>query len=880
MKKIYIIILFLFFGVNSFAVHISLKSAEKVAVNYYKHYNAKIQDYTIADVIAMLYEGDTTFYVFVFKSGGYVMIAADDASVPVLGFSADKNFDKNNIPPNAQLWYNNQYSRQIKYIIDSDLDNSQTIKEWDKIRNNYFTDDESKDVGPLCTTIWDQGCYYNALCPVDAGSCGRTYTGCMATAMAQIMKYWNYPATGTGSNSYNHPDYGVLSANFGATTYDWGVMPDYVSSSNTAVATLMYHCGISVYMYYSPDGSGSQEYYVSPALINYFNYQSTAELKYKSEFSSANWINLLKADLDASRPMLYCGYDNSAGGHAFVCDGYNSSNQFHFNWGWSGSGDGYYTIGSLNPASYQFNYYNCVICRIQPPDLNNPVAMFTASTTIPAVGSSVDFTDHSTNNPTSWSWSFQGGSPSTSTEQNPQNITYSTAGKYQVSLTAVNANGQDTKVKTKYINVGGTPTAWEKQNSGFTTPSRGINQIFIVNPYVVWAKAYDGTDPANVIREFTRTNNGGIDWTPGTISFTGSDIYGVANIFAFKDTVAFAAMYPTGDNGGVIVKTTNGGTSWSIANSPDFSSSWLDFIHFFNNSDGVCVGDPSGSEYVIYTTTNGGSTWTVVSGANIPDATTGETAIVNYFDTYQNTIWFSTTKGRVYKSTDKGYTWTVSSTGLNTYTNVIFKDDNVGFALRESSPYTIKKTTNGGTSWTTVYPSGYYVKSPNLDYVPGTPSTWVDVSGGPGKGSSYSINDCSSFLNIDTGSVQYTCVKFYDMNTGWAGGFNTDASDGGIYKWDTSMLVLALKEISAPEKIKIYPNPTNSIVNIELDAAAKGKACITLYNIFGEKLFSKDYNLDASTWLQMDMSDNSTGIYLLTIDTGKKIITRRISLIR
>ncbi|MBI4648032.1 MAG: hypothetical protein HY738_15970, partial [Bacteroidia bacterium] len=268
-----------------------------------------------------------------------------------------------------------------------------------------------------------------------------------------------------------------------------------------------------------------------------------------------------------------------------------------------------------------------------------------------------------------------------------------------------------------------------------------------------------------------------------TISFTGSTNYIVSNIFAFSADTAFVCMGPLTGTGGVIAKTTDGGLTWSTANSPAFTNSWANFIHFFNANDGVCMGDPTGDnqDFVIYTTTNGGASWTQVIGANIPNASGAECGTINFYDAFKNTLWFGTTIGRVFKSTDKGLTWTVSSTGLSYQTDVRFKEANTGFAILRRPPYTMKKTTDGGTTWNAITPSGYFVKQPFIDFIPGT-AMWVDVSNGPNRGSSYSIDDCNSFIDIDTGSVQYTCVSFYDINTGWAGGYNSNSTDGGIWK--------------------------------------------------------------------------------------------------
>jgi len=342
MKKLNLFLLLLAFSFGLFAAPVSLESARSVADNFYKNYSVK-SNYTISDVMTYQKDGINTFYVFIYEAGGFVMVSADDAVTPILGYSTNEPFDKNNIPVNAANWFN-KYSKHIKYIIDSNLSNTNTLIEWNKIRNKEFPQ-EKQAVTPLLTTTWDQSSPYNQLCPTN------TYTGCVATAMAQVMKYWNYPTTGVGSHSYTHPTYGTLTANFGATTYQWGSMINSYSGGSTAaqktaVATLMFHCGVAVNMDYGTGGSGAYSTDVAPALISYFNYSTSAEIQFLANFTTANWISMLKTELDASRPVYYSG-SGSGGGHAFVCDGYNVSNQFHFNWGWSGMGNGYFAIGSL-----------------------------------------------------------------------------------------------------------------------------------------------------------------------------------------------------------------------------------------------------------------------------------------------------------------------------------------------------------------------------------------------------------------------------------------------------------------------------------------------------------------------------------------------------
>jgi hypothetical protein len=353
-------------------------------------------------------------------------------------------------------------------------------------------------------------------------------------------------------------------------------------------------------------------------------------------------------------------------------------------------------------------------------------------------------------------------------------------------------------------------------------------------------------------------------------------------------------MYPaTAANGGVIVKTIDGGTTWTILpNSPDYSTSWLDFVHFFNTNDGVCMGDPNtAGKYIIYTTNNGGNTWTQTPVANIPNCSSGETGVVNLCDAVGDTLWFGTTKGRIYKTTDKGLTWTVVATGLGTSAAIEprFKDGMNGIVIGtnySTGAYIgLKKTTDGGATWTTLTPTGFFVKVPRLDYVPGTSNMLVDVSASAPSsttdpGSSYSLDGGSTFLNIDTGSVQYTTVTFYDYNTGWAGGFNASSSDGGIYKWNSSVITsVPPTPQTGVSDIRVYPNPTNDFVNVVFPEYLSSKVTIDVYNMLGEKVLSQEVQ-SGTNIARLNMSKNNAGVYLLIMNDGTKVTTKRISKIR
>ncbi len=344
-KASFVLFLFLIF-INLHASHVAFSDAKKAAVLFLMKQTQRGSGISFSDITEEQYEGTTCYYVFNFSGGGFVMMAADDAVTPVLGYSTQGRYDKNNIPPAAQFLYH-EYCRQIKTIIDTRVVCHANKQKWDDLLSG-FSVKGVKSVTPLCLTTWGQGCYYNALCPADAnGSCGHAVTGCVATSMAQIMKKWNYPPRGTGSHTYVHPTYGTLSADFGNTVYPWGAMPGHLTSANTPVATLMYHCGVSLEMNYGASGSASS--IKKEPLIQYFRYSPNVHDFSIYTADDSTRISVMKRELDGGRPMWVAGSQNYTY-HAFVCDGYDENDLFHFNYGWGGSSDGYYTVSNLIPG--------------------------------------------------------------------------------------------------------------------------------------------------------------------------------------------------------------------------------------------------------------------------------------------------------------------------------------------------------------------------------------------------------------------------------------------------------------------------------------------------------------------------------------------------
>ncbi len=342
--KIYLIVFLFMLCLGAMASPVDKERARQIATTFLNNNGSRSSE--LSDVSAKA--GFDNVYVFTTESS-FVLVAADDRVQPILGYSLDGPFDVVNMPDNKRAWIE-EYGDAIRYAIDHQTKVSEEVtRQWRHLTNGYLEAGRATIVvEPLIQTRWNQNYPYNMLCP------NGSVTGCVATAMAQVMKYWNYPEHGIGMHSYEHATYGTLSADFGSTYYDWTNMANTYNSSSSqaekmAVATLMYHCGVSVDMNYSPSSSGAGSAIVAEALINYFNYSSELAYHNRSEYDDDTWISMLKADLNFNRPIWYCG-TGSGGGHAFVFDGYNSDNYFHVNWGWGSYCDEYYPIDNLSPG--------------------------------------------------------------------------------------------------------------------------------------------------------------------------------------------------------------------------------------------------------------------------------------------------------------------------------------------------------------------------------------------------------------------------------------------------------------------------------------------------------------------------------------------------
>lgn len=319
--------------------------------------------YTLRHIVTEADSQLSALYIFTPARGaGYLIVSADDAAEPILGYSDKGHFEGDAIPP-AMEWWLSEYARQI----EAGRSGPSTLAIERPVR---------AAIGEMVTTTWNQDAPYNAMCPVYNGQ--RSVTGCVATAMAQVVNYHKWPATGVGTYQYFYNN-GWISLDFSKINFDWeNMLPTYAggigtASQKNAVAQLMYACGVSVEMSYSPAESGAADVLVAGALVDHFNYDKGVRYAERDYFGLLAWEDFIYSQLRDYGPIQYSG-SGAAGGHSFVCDGYSADGFFHFNWGWGGISDGYFLLTALNPlmqgiggAASGYNYDQAVIANIRKP---------------------------------------------------------------------------------------------------------------------------------------------------------------------------------------------------------------------------------------------------------------------------------------------------------------------------------------------------------------------------------------------------------------------------------------------------------------------------------------------------------------------------------
>lgn len=778
------------------------------------------------------------YYVLaVNQNQGFVIVSGDDKTIPVLGYTDKGEFDYNNLPNGLKkLMFN--YAKEVKSIArDFRIQATSSIQlEWRDLENGTAVASTNRSsVSPLTTTEWSQSSGgYNGKCP------GGTPVGCVATATAQIMKYHNHPAQGNGSHSYNHNDYGTLSANFGATTYDWANMPNELNSSSTQaekdeIATLMFHIGVGLDMNYSPGNSGAFSREVPDVLKDYFSYDSAAQFIKRSHYSLANWKAKIKAELDLSRVVYHSGFCSSPqAGHAFVIDGYDTDDKFHLNWGWGGYANGYFEVNNLNPGStYTFNNSQSAIIKIKPLATNTDVRMFgsfiLSSTILPfnsPLQVSVDIANYG-------------------------NITYN--GGVKAALFDLNETfvGNIEVLPNVQIQAG------DYESVTFTTSGMTIPP----GDYKLGVYVQNATNNTwMLVAEDGYTN-------PISVSINGTNPQGLisnGNITINPDPIEqnnpFQIEYEILNN-----NTTdfNGEISMDLH---ELNGDWIQEVEHnsysipANGTETIVINhtglanDPGSYKVVIWHKPTGGE-WQIIEDGNYPNSQAvdivGLDFAVNIPDVYED----NNTEALAYEIP---LTWTqdeltFSSTGSNVHS--VTADSNDYYKVELEAGYSYK----------------IYAKiRDNYNTQPGTFSNDVVFNVFDG------VNWTSFYDDIEMDTIRLNNLTAnQDLLIDVVPFFYNSL---GTYELDLTVIRAGVVSVSESSEalLSVYPNPVSSILNVDFNGDNYESATFT--TIEGKVI--KTIAVTSQSKLKINLFDVAEGVYYLNLKNGDKTVSKRIAVIK
>ena len=797
----------------------------------------------------LVYTGqDEAFFVFNVGDHAFVIIAGDDAHRPVIGYSDESSFNASDIPPALAYYLDGVAECMLQ--LRSAVATPEVAAEWASVLSHgqLISRNGGRGTGYFCQTKWNQDYPYNYCCPEDpAGSGGHTYVGCLATAMSQLMRFWAYPSKGIGSHCYIHEDYGEICADFGNTEYDWDNMPNTLNSNSSeaeklATGTLCFHCGVTIDMGYGPDGSGGGSGTIPSVMHTYFDYCDANVQLSRNDFESEIWKTMVREQFDMGWPMYYGGCEED-GCHAFVCDGYDDNDMFHFNLGWGGSSDGWYLIDDApytHPADAMFNFVPSWVYNQTP-------SMPTDFTAVPTSGT--DLKVH-------LSWT----NPTTTLDGSPLDAIE------QVVVM------RDNEVVTTLTNVAPGATMEIEDND---VPRYDIYH------YAVYAVANERVGKhANIMKvlvgptcpwRIIMTTNSFQGWRGGFISVynnAGQELG--AYTMTSSTTISVEPDMPLG-------KLSFGWTA------PTETINQLAFV--IKDADGQTVYSYSGSSDdmpagIFFETNNNCGNQMICDTPQNLVATAQDDAILLTWDAVE----------------DPGYGYNIYRDGLLhrlVQEGTTFLDENVpmgGHCYQvavfcqggDNGEYSNESCATAGSCYPPrdldfEYTNNYKVK---LNWV--TPQPSDGLSGyylfrkeGDGEYHRIKLLNASAATFTDNGLIEegdyyYRLYAYYqDLDC-------TSSPANRHYYPNVFELHVYYSPTGIEEngtQVKVYPNPTKILVTIE----AEGMTEVSVYNTLGQCVLQKEVGGELTT---IDLQHVSEGLYLLRIKTENGIVSRRVTIER
>lgn len=793
--------------------------------------------------------GVPCLYVFNVDNSGFVIVSASDLVRPILGYSEEGAFDVNNIASGLN-YYLGVYQSSISYAIENlNVAEDWVATEWANLEKygKVKVSRNSRSVEPLLSSKWNQDSPYNLYAPAaPSGPDGRCYAGCVATAMSTNMHYWGHPAQGTGSHSYNCPGYGQLSANFGETDYHFEIMPNTLSGATQeqieAVALLMYHCGVSVNMGFAPDGSGAFSADVPGALSAYFSY-APSQLLNRQSYTLEAWNSMLKEAFDCGRPVYYSG-QSPEGGHAFNCDGYDDNDLFHFNFGWGGSGNGYFAVDAIDYNTQQGAIMNMMPQQVYNNTAQAPTNFSVTPTTDDALSASVTWT-----NPTKTlnnsnisaidqivltrdgevAYVLENPTPGETVTITDDNVPCFNIYDYKVYAVIDGAHGNNASYNgvtfgpTCEWSIVMTSTAFQGWRGGKITIYNTANKAI--------ASATMTSSTATTVQVDVPLGNVSFGWTSGTdvvnnMTFNIKDATNTT-VYQFSGTSTDLTdgIFLTANNDcGSGMQSATPANLYASANENSVTLTW----------DGV---DEIGYGYIIY---RDGLLYQMSQTNSFTDE---DVNIGGYC--YQVTV--------------------LSDGGESAATNEACATVGEGCGAPQNVWFDYSSNNKPIIKWETPEPAegltGYYIFRRTDD------TDWVRIK--LATPNATSSNDNSTL--VDGTSYLYKVQAYYQDIECLSAPARNKYSDFDYFV-RVHYSITGIEE-NAAEQVNLYPNPTKDKVTIK----AEGMNTVSVFNLTGQKVMEVNVNADQ---VELNMNELESGIYMVRISGESFDTTKRISVVK
>jgi hypothetical protein len=797
----------------------------------------------------LVYTGQNeAFFVYNVGDHSFVIIAGDDAHRPVIGYSNESSFDASNIPP-ALAYYLDGVA-ECMLPLRRAVATPDVAAEWASVleHGRLISRHGGRGTGYFCQTQWNQDYPYNYCCPEDpAGSGGHAIVGCLATAMSQLMRFWTYPTQGIGSHCYNHEVYGQICADFGNTLYDWDNMPNTLNSNSSeaeklATGTLCFHCGVTIDMGYGPDGSGGGSGPIPGAMHEYFNYSEANVQRSRNDYETEIWKTMVREQFDMGWPMYYGGCQDG-GCHAFVCDGYDDNDMFHFNLGWGGSSDGWYLIDDApytHPADAMFNF-------VPAPVYNQTPSMPTDFTAVPT--SDTDLRVHlSWTNPTT----TLDGTPLSSLDRvevmrdNEIILTFPWATPGQtIEIEDTDVPRYDVYHYAVYAVANGRVGKHANEMKVMVGPTCDWKIIMTTNSFQGWHGGYISVYnmAGQELDRYTTTSSTAVSVEPnlplGKLSFGWTAPEQTVNTMAF------------------VIKDADGNTVYSFTGSSDDMPTGIFFT--INNSCGGSL-DCGTPENLV--------------------ATTQDDAILLTWDAVENFGYGYNIyrDGLLYRLIQEGTTFLDENMAMggHCYRLAVLCDGG------ENGEYSNESCATAGPCYPPRNLDFEYTNSYKVKLKWDAPQPNDGLSGyylyrKEGDGEYHRIKLLNSSAVTYTDNTLSQEGDYYYRLYAYYGALDCTSSPANRHYYPN---VFELHVYYSPTGmaenealLKVYPNPTNNLVTIEAESMTE----VLVYNIMGQCVLQKEMTGNQAT---IDLQHVSEGLYLLRVKTESGIVSKRIAVER